>query len=116
MPYKRMSRRCGNTDRFRALYVMDKSERVYHFHYNTMESLSELVAAMGSDSPSQLKAHHLLKRIGPNKVLAYDNAYDFLEEGVLVAGSSNLRDFRGNGPWPLQTRSGHKRRRNVDDR
>ena len=76
-------------DRFRALHVGDKAERVYQFHVNTMESLSELVAAMGLDDPAELQPYHVSKRIGPNKIMNYQDAYDFLEKGALVDGRSS---------------------------
>ncbi len=70
--------------RFRALHTGDKAERVYHFHSNTMEALSELIAAMGLDHPDQLKPWHVTKRIAPNNVVNYDEAFDFLAEGELL--------------------------------
>ncbi|MCB1005551.1 MAG: FMN-binding glutamate synthase family protein [Acidimicrobiales bacterium] len=79
--------------RYRALHVGDKSQRVYHFHHNTMESLSELVAAIGLDRPDQLRPHHVLKRIGPNRVAAYEDAYVFLNEGALLEGRSGHAVF-----------------------
>ena len=72
--------------RYRALDVGDKSERVYRFHANTMEALSELVGAMGLDSPNELKPHHVSKRVSPIQVMSYGDAYRFLESGALLNG------------------------------
>ena len=72
--------------RFHALNVADKSERVFKFHTNTMESFNELIAAMGLNSPSELRPYHVSKRIEPNKVMNYEKAYRFLNEGDLLDG------------------------------
>jgi glutamate synthase domain-containing protein 2 len=77
-------------DLFRALHVGDKAERVNHFHYNTMESLSELVAAMGLDRADQLRPYHVSKRIGPNQILSYEEAYNFVGKGALLNGHCGM--------------------------
>ncbi|MEX0867969.1 MAG: FMN-binding glutamate synthase family protein, partial [Pirellulales bacterium] len=60
--------------RYRALDVADKAVRAASFHRNTMEALSELVAAMGLESPSELTPHMVSKRIEPNVVMTYEEA------------------------------------------
>lgn len=85
--------------RFRALHVGDKAERVYNYHHNTMEALCELVAAMGLDSPDELRPSHLFKRIEPNKIVTYEEAYLFLDKGTLVDGQSGHHDFDTN--WAI---------------
>lgn len=74
--------------RFRVLNVGDKSERVHQFHSNTMESLNELLAAMGLSHPDELKPYHVSKRIEPNVVMTYQAAYRFLKKGELLEGAS----------------------------
>ena len=68
----------------RALHVGNKSERVYNFHRNTMETLAEIVAAAGLRHPQELRPYHVVKRDGPTAVLTYEQAYDFLHEGQLL--------------------------------
>ncbi len=82
-----------NPDRYRALHVGNKAERVYQFHANTMESLSELVAAIGVDSPDQLQPYHVSKCVAPNKVVTYEEAYHFLKPGTLLDGHCGLPLF-----------------------
>lgn len=94
--------------RFRALDVPDKSERVYRFHFNTMETLSEMIAAMGVEHPSDLAPRHISKRMGPTAVSTYEDAYDFLSTNDLLDGNSGHKildrgwalasadSFRGN--------------------
>jgi glutamate synthase domain-containing protein 2 len=83
-------------NRFRALHVGNKSERVYRYHANTMDSLSELVAAMGLDRPEELRPDYVAKRIRPNDIQTYDQAFQFLDKGVLLDGHSGHRVFDQN--------------------
>lgn len=78
-------------DRFlqRALDVGDKSQRAFHFHQNLMETLAEIVAAAGLDHPQEFLPAHICKRVGPSKIVTYAQAYDFLDKGELLRGSSN---------------------------
>lgn len=85
--------------RYHALNVNNKAERVHQFHTNTMEALSELVAAMGLDSPDELGPHYICKRIEPNKVLTYDEAYRFVSKGALLDGSCD--DPLLNKSWAM---------------
>lgn len=85
-----------NPNLFRALHVGDKSKRVCQYHSNTMESLSELVAAMGLDGPDELRPFHVAKRVQPNDVQTYDEAFMYLEDGVLLDGRSGHPDFDKN--------------------
>ena len=75
------------------LLLRHKAQRVYHFHSNTMEALSELVAAIGLDSPEELRPWHMYKRIAPNKVMTYDQAFRFLDEGELLEGGCDHPKF-----------------------
>ena len=77
--------------RQRALHVDDKARRVANYHHNTLESLAEIVAAMGVDHPDQLLPHHVFKRIESSRAVSYAEAFDFLEEGSLIDGSANQR-------------------------
>jgi len=72
-----------------ALVVPDKAERVYNFHKNTVSALADIVAAAGLSSPSELRPHHLFKRVSPHEVVPFDSLYPFLEDGELVEGTSN---------------------------
>ncbi len=73
----------------RALDVGDKSQRAFHFHANLMETLAEIVAAAGLDHPQEFLPAHICKRVGPSKIVTYEQAYDFLDEGELLNGTDN---------------------------
>ena len=69
--------------------VPEKSHRVYHFHHSTLETLAEVVAAVGLNHPSELHPHHISKRISQNEVKTYDQLYPTLSPGELLSGTEN---------------------------
>ncbi|HEV7814637.1 MAG TPA: FMN-binding glutamate synthase family protein [Janthinobacterium sp.] len=77
--------------RQRALAVPDKTSRVAHFHQNTLKALMELIAAAGLTHPSQLKPHHLVRRISPNQVKLASALLPYLEAGQLLDASQLSR-------------------------
>ena len=83
--------------RQRALVVPDKAERVFNFHRNTLAALAELVAAAGLDHPSELRPHHLVRRISPHEVRRLSELHDFLQPGDLLDGEAAPAVFRW---WP----------------
>lgn len=70
--------------RQRALDVGDKGERTYHFHRNTMETLSEIVAAAGIDHPSEFRPYHIHIALSRTNVKNYQEAHPFLQSGELL--------------------------------
>ena len=54
--------------RQKALVVLDKSERVYQFHQQTLKALRELVQAAGLQHPQDLRPHHIVRRVDENDV------------------------------------------------
>jgi glutamate synthase domain-containing protein 2 len=70
--------------RQKALVVSDKTERVYHFHQNTLEALAHLVAAAGLHHPAELRPHHLVRRVSPNQVKLAATLLPFLDPGQLL--------------------------------
>ncbi len=54
--------------RQQALVVPDKATRVYNFHQQTLHALQELVQAAGLNHPSEITAHHIVRRSGDHKV------------------------------------------------
>ncbi|HAT31073.1 MAG TPA: FMN-binding glutamate synthase family protein, partial [Janthinobacterium sp.] len=77
--------------RQRALVVGDKTSRVAHFHQNTLKALAELIAAAGLTHPSELKPHHLVRRISPNQVKLASALLPYLEPGQLLDASQLSR-------------------------
>lgn len=72
--------------RQRALNIPNKSERVYHFHRNTIEALAEFTGAVGLKSPSNLRPRHIYLREGTRSILSADKALIWLEPGALLNG------------------------------
>lgn len=85
--------------RQRALVVEDKSQRVFNYHRNTLRALSEMIAAAGLEHPSQVRPHHLVRRVGDAEVRLFSQLHVFLEPGELLDGKSK-RDFYSQA-WDL---------------
>lgn len=71
--------------RQRALVVPDKAERVANFHQNTLKALAELIAAAGLNHPTELKPHHLVRRVSANQVKLASALLPYLESGQLLS-------------------------------
>jgi glutamate synthase domain-containing protein 2 len=80
--------------RQRALVVPDKTERVYHFHQNTLKALKELVQAAGLSHPNEITASHIVRRASDNSVRLLVNQLAFIQPGELLAA------IEGRGAWP----------------
>ena len=85
--------------RQRALVVEDKGQRVFNFHRNTLRALSEMIAAAGLEHPSEVRAHHLVRRVGDAEVRLFSQLHVFLEPGELLEGKC-ARDFYSHA-WTL---------------
>ena len=72
--------------RQRALVVQDKAERVHQFHRSTLKGLSEMLAAAGIHHPSDLRPHHLARRISQTEIKLFSQLHVFLRSGELLAG------------------------------
>ncbi len=70
--------------RQKALHVPDKTARVAHFHENTMKALAQLIAAAGLTHPSELKPHHIVRRVSPNQVKLASALLPYLTPGELL--------------------------------
>jgi glutamate synthase domain-containing protein 2 len=70
--------------RQRAIVVGDKAQRVASFHKETVKSLAELLAAAGLSSPTELKPHHIFRRVGDGRVTTLSEQFTFLEPGALL--------------------------------
>jgi glutamate synthase domain-containing protein 2 len=70
--------------RQRALVVPDKSERVYHFHQNTLKALKELVAAAGLQHPGEIGPEHVIRRVSSTEVRSLAALHKFVQPGELL--------------------------------
>lgn len=74
-------------ERQKALVVPEKAERVYHFHKNTLHALQELLQAAGLHHPSELRPHHIVRRISSYEVQILSDLLPYLEPGDLLKGN-----------------------------
>ena len=88
--------------RQRALVVPDKATRVEQFHTNTLKALAELIAAAGLTHPSDLKPHHIVRRISPNQVKLASALLPYLAPGELLdAGRTEYLPPVYTLYWPM---------------
>ncbi len=73
---------------YKGLVVEDKSERVRRFHSGTIQSLVELLSAMGIESPDQITPDLIHRRVSDMRVRSFADLYDFLEPASLPDGSA----------------------------
>jgi glutamate synthase domain-containing protein 2 len=72
-----------------ALVVPNKSERVLNFHHQTLESVQEMLQAVGLTNPSELSLKHIMRRVSEHEVENLDTLMPTIEAGSLL-NSSNL--------------------------
>jgi glutamate synthase domain-containing protein 2 len=89
-------------ERQKALVVPDKAERVYHFHQNTLKALQEMVQAAGLQHPSEIKAHHIVRRADDGHVRLLSNSLPSVAPGALI-DEQNLMNQHAvyKYYWPL---------------
>jgi glutamate synthase domain-containing protein 2 len=88
--------------RQRALVVPDKADRVAHFHQNTLKALAELIAAAGLRHPSELRPHHLVRRVSANQVKLASALLPYLDPGQLLDATQVARLPEVFGTyWPI---------------
>lgn len=66
------------------LVPRQKSVRVANFHRETVESLCEMLGAIGLAKPSDLRPWHIMSRISQTEVRHYGEIYSYLQEGDLL--------------------------------
>ncbi len=85
--------------RQKALNVINKADRVYHFHQNTLLALKELVQAAGLRTPADITADHIVRRNSEHGVKLLANLLPFVQPGELVRGELTHQVFRTY--WPM---------------
>lgn len=85
--------------RQKALVVSDKSLRVASYHNNTLKALAELLRAAGLERPSDLRPHHVARRIANGEVRVLSAIFPDLEKGDLLRGEFRHTVFRLG--WPM---------------
>ena len=66
------------------LVVEDKAVRVANFHRETVAAFLELVAAAGLDHPSEIRPHHVNRRISPTRVMTLAEIFPCPEPGAFL--------------------------------
>ncbi|MBX2861645.1 MAG: FMN-binding glutamate synthase family protein [Vampirovibrio sp.] len=61
------------------------AERIYSYHEITMREVTELLSIAGLTHPSQLRPHHVYKRISYTEAVPLDNVYDYIKPGQLMS-------------------------------
>ena len=67
------------------LVPSDKSARVASYHGETIESLCEMLGAVGLDSPEDLRPWHVVHRTSPTETKHYGELYEYLADGDLLS-------------------------------
>ncbi len=70
-----------NKDLSRGLDVENKSKRVYQFHRETVKNFEELIAAAGLKSHTELRRHHILRRVSMLQCKSFEEIYPYTTEG-----------------------------------
>lgn len=80
--------------RQRALVVPDKAQRVANFHDNTLHALAELLGAAGLTHPSELRPHHIARRVSSSEVRLLSALFPELAPGELLEGKFRHKVFQ----------------------
>ncbi|MFI7586752.1 FMN-binding glutamate synthase family protein [Spongisporangium articulatum] len=70
--------------RARALDVGDKSLRVQRYQEATLQQVLQLTAAIGLESPRDIRPGHLMRRVDHTTTAGYDRLFEWLAPGELV--------------------------------
>jgi len=84
-----------------ALVVPSKAQRVKNFHHQTLESLKELLQAAGLQTPQQLQAKHIMRRLSAHQTCSLQDVYPSLAQGRLLQESSGELPAPFKEFWPL---------------
>jgi glutamate synthase domain-containing protein 2 len=67
-----------------ALVVPSKAERVFNFHQQTLESVKELLQATGLKAPSELRLHHIMRRVSEHDIQNLSDLMQSVPGGALL--------------------------------
>lgn len=62
-----------------------KNVRVASFHNETIESVCEILGAMGLSEPEALRPWHIMRRVSHTEIRHYGEIYEFIEPSALLA-------------------------------
>ena len=84
-----------NQLRQKALDPIDKGQRVYHYHQNTLHALSEILMAAGLSHTSELNPDYIMKRDENSVAQPFSKNLMHMEAGALIDQSPELA-FKGD--------------------
>ena len=70
--------------RMRAVVVDERKHNVANYHKINIESLLDLVGAMGLSSPDELTPNHIYRRVADETVKTYGQLYPYVEPSHLL--------------------------------
>ncbi len=71
-----------------ALVVPSKADRVFNFHHQTLESVKEMLQATGLQSPSELRLHHIMRRVSEHEIQNLSDLMQSVPGGALLESKS----------------------------
>jgi len=69
---------------YNGLVVEDKAPRVHRFHESTVESLLELLSAIGVSRPEDITPDLVYRRVSDRQIMSFDELYEFIPAGSLL--------------------------------
>jgi glutamate synthase domain-containing protein 2 len=67
-----------------ALVVPSKADRVFNFHLQTLESVKEMLQAIGLKAPSELRLHHIMRRVSEHEIQNLSDLMQSVPGGALL--------------------------------
>ena len=71
-----------------ALVVPSKADRVFNFHNQTLESVKEMLQATGLQAPSELRLHHIMRRVSEHEIQNLSDLMHSVPGGALLESQS----------------------------
>ncbi len=73
-----------NPSRYKHLDIDSKSKRVAQYHKTTLGALAELLACAGLNAPSEVKSHHIMRRVNGPEIKNYAELYPTVGKQCLI--------------------------------
>ncbi len=88
--------------RQKSLVVQDKTQRVFNYHAMTLHGLKEMVQAAGLTHPSEISAHHIVRRATDGQVHSLAHlGLTQMQDGALLQPDLSELPLIYRESWPL---------------
>jgi len=87
--------------RYRAIDIPSRAQRVRNFHKHTLEAVAELLGAAGIPHPKDLNRRHIVRRLSASQIKLADQIYPRVSDGALLTGEGVIEDPRLRTYWSL---------------